>query len=141
MRGDSQGMDNTALDASCRCQAEILHESRESTCLQSTTLQLVQAKCLVPANVGGCQAPPGQHEAEDACGGFCPARPRCRRSNHVCVPDATGVGYHDGNSHCAFLTQSPQLPLANRSGPRAPGREHDQCSHLENLERCRDPLV
>ena len=42
----------TALDAWCRCQAEVFHESRESTCLQSTTLQLAQAKCLVPACVG-----------------------------------------------------------------------------------------
>ena len=24
---------------------------------------------------------------------------------------------------------------------QTPGRDHDQCSHLENLERCRDPLV
>ena len=49
---------------------------------------------------------------------FCPPRPRCRRSNHVCVPEATGVGYHNGNSHCAFLTQSPRLPLARRKRPR-----------------------
>ena len=26
---------------------------------------------------------------------------RCHRSNQVCVPEATGVGYHDGNSHRA----------------------------------------
>ena len=62
--------------------------------------------------------PPGQYEAKDACGGFRPARPRCRRSNHVCVPEATGVGYHDGNAHQAFLTQSPRLPLASRRRPK-----------------------
>ena len=44
--------------------------------------------------------PSATWSAKDACGGFCPARPRSRRSNHVCVPDATGVGHHEGNSHC-----------------------------------------
>ena len=61
----------------------------------------------------GSQTRPGQYEAKDACGGFCPARPRCRRSNHVCETQET----------------------------QAPGRDYDHCSHLENLERCRDPLV
>ena len=49
---------------------------------------------------------------------ICPARPRCRRSNHVCVPEVTGVGYHDGNSHCEFHTQSPRPPLASRRRPK-----------------------
>ena len=87
----------------------------ESTCLQSTTLQLgLPRSCqrrLMPTPV--CQ-----YEAKNDCGGFCPAKPRCRRSNHVCVPEATGVGYHDGNSNCAFLTKSPRLPLASRRRPR-----------------------
>ena len=72
--------------------------AREGTCLQSTTLQLVQAKCLVPANVGWSIRGQGRLWQ------FLPREAACRR----------GVGYHDGNSHCAFLTQSPRLPHANR---------------------------
>ena len=61
------------------------------------------------------------------------ARPRCRRSNHVRVPEATGVGYHGGNSRCATLTQSQRLPSSflrcektclgefGRSGPKILG--------------------
>ena len=49
---------------------------------------------------------------------FAPRGPACRRSDHVCVPEVTGVGDHDGNSHCLFLTQTPWLPLANRKRPR-----------------------
>ena len=88
VRGDSRAKDNTTLGACCRCHAEVFHESRESTYLQSTTLQLVQAKCLVPASVGLCQAPPGPYDAKDARGALCPAKPRCRILNHVCVPEA-----------------------------------------------------
>ena len=43
--------------------------------------------------------------------------PHCRRSNHVSVPEATGVGDHDGNFHRASACE-----------PQDPGRDHDQCS-------------
>ena len=118
VRGDSRANKNTALGACCRCQAEVFHESRERTCLQSTTLQLVQSQVprscqrrLMPSATWTIR---GQRRLWQ----ICPERPRCRRSNHVCVPEATGVGYHDGNSQRALLTQSPRLPPANRRRPK-----------------------
>ena len=93
VRDDFRAKDNTALGACYRCQAQVFHESRESTCLQPTTPQLVQAKCLGDAKRHLVNTRPRTPVAEVAPRG---------RASHVCVPEATGVGDHDGDSHCAI---------------------------------------
>ena len=119
MCGDSRAKDNTALGACCRCQAERSSTNPErSTCLQSTTLQLVQPSAsFLPASFDAkrhlVNTRPRTHVADFAPRG----RATADRSMSACQK-ATFDGYHDGKAHCALLTQSLRFPLANRRRPR-----------------------
>ena len=142
MCGDSRAKDNTALGACCRCQAKRSSTNPErSTCLQSTTLQLVQPSApFLPASFDAKRhlviTKPRTRVADFAPRGSATAD----RSMSACQK-ATFDGYHDGNAHCAPPDAVAAVSACEPQETQAPGWDHYQCSHAENLERCRDPLV
>ena len=82
---------------------------------ESKTVVAKQKYSTNPESVPGCNRRrsnsctpsasflPTSVDAKTLPGQFAPRGGAAARSNHVCEPAATGVGYHDGNSHCGFL--------------------------------------
>ena len=135
MRGDSRGKDNTALDACFRCQAEVFHESREYLLAIDdvpTRATQVPRSCQRRLMPGATWSIRGQ-------GRLWRILPReaalpqiesssCQRPRVSDIMMATPTA-PSSRSRRGFRSACEQQET------QAPGRDRDQCSGLENLER------